>query len=626
MKRILSVFASLAFVCCAVLSCQNGTDGQLYKNARPLLLRLNSELAKYLNDDPESPDYGGLLCPGENLYHTRAAEAVWPFSYEYKITGNSQRMEQAIRLGNWLFRQQKDGGQWVETPEEWTGTTTDQLLMLLLSYPILEPALSEEERIVWLCGMEKAADYLTAVMSNKFASINYCATTTATLAEAYLRFGKEIYRDKARSLARMVVAKMNREGFIEGEGTREGKYKYGVDLGYNLEMSLWGLARYASRLDDKLVWEAVCKATANHFYLIYPDGMLDASAGIRSNKWTIFGSGTSDGCHPLFAQLSGENPAYITAAVRNINKIGECFSDCGLLGHGPDHDSVMSGAPCVYPTFTKAKSMAMAMDWVVRDTEKLPPLPCDSDMLKVFSTLGMAIIRKGDFCGTVTTYNYVSPAGPGCKYMHRPTGGAMTALWIDGYGLFEASSQTEYHRWEPMSFPEMPEIKPLTPRIEVEESGRTYTNLYEFQASFHAGKQGKSTACSASGHLKDRTYTRCGVAYSLDYTFSGKSLTKEIEIRHQTYDGDVRIIEPVIVDSGTRLVRNQDNSVSIFRNGKEIVLSADCSSTMSFELDEASSEEYRQVYPSLRAVPVVITVPVNPESRIETLRIIITSK
>jgi hypothetical protein len=50
--------------------------------------------------------------------------------------------------------------------------------------------------------------------------------------------------------------------------------------------------------------------------------------------------------------------------------------------------------------------------------------------------------------------------------MFRPTGGAMSSLWREGHGMLQASSPTEYHRWEPVHFPEADGLRPLTPRIE----------------------------------------------------------------------------------------------------------------------------------------------------------------
>lgn len=584
-----------------MLSCIHAGAGELYNNAFPLLQRLNSVLVEYQNDDRKSPDYGGIICPGENLYHTRAGEAVFPLAYEYSRTGDRTRLKQALILADWLLRQQQDGGQWLETPETWTGTTTDQLMMLLLAYPIVEDKLSPARREAWLDGMRRAADYLERVMDNRFASINYCATTTASLAEAWLRFGDEKYLLKARSLARMIVAKMNHDCFIEGEGEREGLYKYGVDIGYNMEMSLWGLARYAALCGDVEVVQAVKRSTAAQLPFIYPDGMLDASAGIRSNKWTIYGSGTSDGCHPLFALLSGENPAYITAAVRNIRLMYSCFTGCGLLGPGPGHDRVMAAPPCIYPTFAKAKSLAMAISWVAEDRDTLAPLPLDKDYDVFYPSLGISIVRKGAFCGTVSAYNYKAKNGPNSKYMHRPAGGAMTALWVDGFGLLQASSQTEYHRWEPMSFPELSYIpRPLTPMISQECGDGEYTNLYDFDA-VGVHESGDEVLVSVTGQLKNREYKKCGTAFRISYRFCADSLVKSYDVRRQTSEGPVRIIEP-LVDNG-RFSLEDDRTLRVERPGGAVALR--CRGAK-FSIDHDAAWRYAHVFPSLRCLPLVI--------------------
>ena len=283
----------------AIVAAAGSSPAQTFREtAFPLLQRLNECVVSYQNTDRACGEYGGIICPGENLYHTRAAEAMFPLAYEYSQTGNGERLEQTLSLAGWLIAQQEDDGSWKETPEEWTGTTTDQLLMMLLTYPLVKDRLTRSADREWLSSMRKAADYLARVMDNRFASINYCATTAATLAEAQRLFREQSYLDKARSLARMIVSKMNLDRFIVGEGEREGPYKYGVDIGYNMEMSLWGLARYAQLSADEAVMNAVRLSSEAHLPFIYPDGMLDASSGIRSNKWTLYGSGTSDGIHP----------------------------------------------------------------------------------------------------------------------------------------------------------------------------------------------------------------------------------------------------------------------------------------------------------------------------------------
>ena len=578
--------------------------GVLYDKAFPLLQRLNSIIVSYQCSDKSNEEYGAIYCPGECLYHTRAAEAIWPLAYEYSVTGDDKRLEQALILADWLFSVQQEGGEWKETPEEWTGTTTDQLLMLLLTYPVVEPSLDKERKAAWLSSMEKSADYLQEKMSNRFASINYCATTTATLSEAYLLFGKDSYLSKAKELADMIIAKMNLEYFIEGEGGREGDYKYGVDLGYNLEMSLWGIAKYAINTGDSQVLETVLKSAHNHLAFVYPDGMMDYSTGIRSNKWTIYGSGTSDGPLPLFALLSEYDEAFASAAVRNIEQINKNICSCGLLGLGPSYDQIWSFSPCIYPTFTKAKSLAMSLSWLKDDPAKIVQLPCDKDYDRYFQSLNTAVVRRGPYMATVTAYNYKAKEGDLSKYMHRPSGGTMSALWIEGYGLLEASSQSEYHRWEPMSFPDIPQPKPLTPRIELKLDNATATNLYDFDATLQYNPSDE-VLCTVMGNLKDRNQRYSGVAYKIEYEFSKESLIKRYTVKRQTAQGKILIIEPILLYPDLTILHSESNLLVLKR--EDVQINILCKGA-NMKLNWNEGAEYKHIYPSLQAIPLEIEI------------------
>jgi hypothetical protein len=291
-------------------------------------------------------DAGALPCPHCQLLHTRAAEAVWPFAFQFAETGDERHLRAARAVATWLFRQQQPDGSWKETPEEWTGTTTDQLLMLVLAFPKVSARLEPAERSAWLRAIEGAANYLARVMSPEFASINYCATTTASLAATHALVAKPGYLQKARELARATVAKMDEGGFLNGEGGKCFDRKMGVDLGYTLEMSFWGLGYYARLTGDKLVDDLVRRALPAHLAFIYPNGLMDGSWGIRSNKWTTYGSATSDGCQVLFLLYADEDPVYATAAFRNLEYLRTNIRD-GLVQYGPHHAEIMPDPPCL---------------------------------------------------------------------------------------------------------------------------------------------------------------------------------------------------------------------------------------------------------------------------------------
>ena len=91
---------------------------------------LSEALLRLQNTDKTSDEYGGILDPENDIYYTRAAEALYPFTMLYKYTNDKKYLRSAIDLGNWLITKQETTGEWIENPWAWTGTTADQLLMM----------------------------------------------------------------------------------------------------------------------------------------------------------------------------------------------------------------------------------------------------------------------------------------------------------------------------------------------------------------------------------------------------------------------------------------------------------------------------------------------------------------
>jgi len=172
------ILVFVGMICCTLVYAQQLQVKQAYANT---LLKLTKPLLLLQVTDNASADCGALQCAHCHVLHTRAAEAMYPFIISWTITHNDSFLVAAKKAAAWLIKQQQPNGSWKETPEEWTGTTTDQLLMMLLSFERIRPQLTSEEQQQWTHAMQKAADYLYSVMSPEFASINYVATTTASL-------------------------------------------------------------------------------------------------------------------------------------------------------------------------------------------------------------------------------------------------------------------------------------------------------------------------------------------------------------------------------------------------------------------------------------------------------------
>lgn len=572
------------------------------------LLDFTTELQQMQVLEKSDTNFGAIICKQCNIYHTRAAETIYPFTVAYKITGEESYLTSAIDLVSWLIDQQQENGSWKETPEEWTGTTTDQLLMMVLSYNNIKDKLSDAQILRWKKSIKSAADYLTLVMSNAFASINYCATTTASLSATYQIISDEKYIIKAKELARMIIAKMDEEGFINGEGGKVHDAKYGVDLGYNLEMSLWGLGYYANLTNDIIVQEAVLNSLKNHLYFIYPDGSMDNSWGIRSNKWTTYGSATSDGCQVLFTMFADENPVYPIAAYKNLQSIRSCVND-GLLGYGPHYNKIFNSEPCIYPTFAKAKNLALAYELAKNVSYSLTELPTQKiNWMKEFKSLDLVEVRTKSFMSTITAYRYKDISkGSKSKYMYRPTGGSISNLWLQDHGFLQVASQTEYIRWEPMHFPQAEGIKCLTPRIEFKDSNGYFTNLFEFDAHIESSiKENNVFDICTSGELKDKNQFNGGVGYYLEHKFTDSTLQKSVTIYYRDTHPVITIVEPIIdysgmqytlIDPSTVKIKSEKRTIEfkLLSNNAELVIGRD-------------KDKYWSPFPSLKAFPIELVI------------------
>ncbi len=565
--------------------------------------------------DASSPDHGALVCPETKDLHTRAGEAVYPFAIMFKRTNDERQLRAAVALGNWLIRQQAKDGEWAETPWTWTGTTTDQLLMMSLAYPILEPHLTAAERLAWRTSIERAAAYLVERMSPDFATINYCATTPATLAVTDRLFPNPAYLPKARQLARQVLARMNADGFIEGEAARVGAVKYGVDPGYEMDMSFWGLALYAKLTGDSLVDSYVRRAARSHLSLVYPDGMIDGSWGTRSYKWTTYGTKTGDGSQVLFSLLAPEDARYRTAAIRNLELLRSMIKN-GLVGSGPHFFELTHTPPCIYSTFARAKNLALAAELADPSEGDTPPLPSDKPgMLTVYPTVNVALARTQHFMVTVSAYQYVDQQNWGeGRYSQFPGGGSAANVWVRGLGLLQTSSPTRYVRGEVIHMPEIKEgIRPLTPRIEFADAADLFTNLYERTGQMSVTKHSDAhVEISVSGELKNERLLPGGVAYRLSHEVRDTTLTKRVALRYHSRSPSIDIVEPVLAPSGTTVARQGARAVSVRSGAREVRLEL-VEGDAEFVLGEGK-ELFWHPFPAVRCYPIVLRLqaPTRP--------------
>jgi hypothetical protein len=594
-------------------SSTSAEQASLQKECSRRLIELTDVLVRLQDLDTKSATHGALYCQACGDHHTRASEAVLPFAVAYQKTGDKKYLNSALATAKWLIDQQQPDGSWLETPSDWTGTTTDQALMLAAAYPIVRDELSPREQTNWQVSIKRAADWLVANMTHEFASINYCATTAATLLVANQVVADPAYVEKAHELATLVTAKFDDDYFLTGEGNRVRGTKYGVDLGYSMDMSLWGLGLYAKLAGDELVNDYVKKSLKKHVYFIWPDGSTDGSWGVRASKWTTYGSFTADGCQALFSLYAAEEPMYRTAALANLKYLMTQQREDGLLTYGPNYQAMFDEPPCIYPTFCRAKNLALAVLFGDQATGETPDLPTQKvGWAKHFKTVDLALVRTKNFMTTITAYRYKDmPRGADFKYMHRPTGGSITNLWVKDYGYLQASSQTEYHRWE-MNYPEAPGALSITPRIEFTDGDAYYTNLYEFDAHMESFEKDGAFVVRAVGELKDRNRWEGGVAYVLTHTVTDNAIEKDIKLRFHGQKPEISIVEPFIQHEATRFTRRDKRTVEISGGTREFTFEL-LSDDIVIELG-AEKERYRQPFPALKGFPITLKVLPDDQS------------
>lgn len=392
---------------------------------------------------------GGILCPSCHRIHGRCADAMPAFLYLANETGEEHYRETAETVFEWSERNMKrnDGSLYNDSNSFWRGTTVFSLGSLELALDECEKGSPLYEKIK--ASIIEKADFVTSdVFFNFHPNVNYFACAPEALYRAFLICGDEKYRDKAEEYFEYVTHEfVTDDNMLWGEGhpLRPENGTVPFDMGYNLEESLSGLAAYADISgDEKKKIAANLMLRGLDFML--PDGGIDNSWCARSNKWTYYGSRTSDGMMPGLIHLSDMNPIFSEAAERNFRVMEKCTVDgllAGGLMYGKSHEPI-----CIHHSFTHCKSLlAMAKHFKYQKAS----LACDSenftDHIKLADTYR---IIRGDWFATVTNYKY-----PRKDDYNMGSGGAMTLLYNRKAGALLAGSVLGYRLSEPnnMQFP-----------------------------------------------------------------------------------------------------------------------------------------------------------------------------
>lgn len=590
-----------------------------------LLLRLCDRLLTVQIDDPDSPDYGALRCPSTNPelhpLHSRAAEAMYPLAVAFELTGHEKYREAAVRLGDWLVSIQQPTGEWGERwPDHdgWTGTTVDQLISLAGAYPRLAAVLEPEQRAAWIRAITRSAAYVQAQWPR--GNLNYWPTGAVALvyASRAVPLAPATWRAKADELIRATLATVNADGLLVGEGG-------GVDAGYNLAQTIGFVALHGHLTGDQAVLRRAAQVLERHLPFFYPNGSVDNSWGTRSYKWTYeSGTKTAPGVFFTLALLAGHDPRFRAFEKQARHFLEQHNLIDGWVVQGPHAVAHAStNPPCIYGTFARAQSLAMAVVHAPVIERGADPsfasftLP-DRPRVDHFSTINVAVIRTPGLVATVSAYGEIAHVSR--DFVAR--GGSVTNLWFDGYGpagFFQTSSVTDYRRQEPIHMPHEAELLPLTPRVEVWRDGRRFANVYETDAEMQVVTAADHVLVRVQGRLRDAAGGDGGIGYTLTHRFYAHAVTKEYALTATGGTYAARVVESVVAAAGMGFTQTAPDRVEA-RDGSGRQWSiAVARSSMPYVLEHgAEAGRYWSPFPALNAHPVTIdlTVPAGADAEI----------
>ena len=409
------------------------------------------ELLKTQLSMPDPLLDGAILCPGCAVVHGRCADMVLPLVLLYSQTGSEHYLTAAKKLIDWteynLLSENDDYRN--DLANRWKGTNIFTCLMLGETLHRFKDVLDEETFTKWDAIFRRRAAASIGWCEKAGPHINYNAGAAAMFAFAYNYTGEQKFLDNALKQEAFCRAHFDNQGLFFGEGKpldgTTAKGCHFIDMGYNLEESIPLLVMHALWMKDEEKLKFYVDRAIDHLGFLLPDGAIDNSWGTRQNKWTYWGSRTSDGMHEGFVYVARDNPVIAKAVRRNVELLERCTTHGRLYGGLMYHSA--NEPACVHHAFDKVKSLAvlyLEMDDEF-DTCLDAVLPREVEGVKAYQNGNLYTVTKGDFIATVnacdTHIYYASETG----------GGAISMLYNKNNGAVMAATLYRFVATEPMN-------------------------------------------------------------------------------------------------------------------------------------------------------------------------------
>lgn len=455
-----------------------------------------------------APHDGGFLCPACTAVHGRADNAVLPFIYVYDMTGEEKYLTAAKEVVRFQTRLMLPGGEILnDSNNPWKGITVFSLMMFYHTLTAFKTALPADFSALLEARLGTMGDWAHENIVPGFGTnINYYAAAAACNAMTGTYFDKSEHLVRARQMLDYCMERFTENGLLVGEGyphdevTKRGCKP--VDIGYNVEESVPCLVEAAEILGDEESLKKLAALSVKCLDFMLPDGAWDNSFGCRNNKWTYYGSRTSDGAATSLIKLSKYEPVLMEAALRNLELIERCSDGKQLYG-GLEYKKLGQEA-CSHHLFShgagltealmamkekSAESGETAADEVVESKGEAGelsfgrgklPYEDRGDEVKHYPEIDTYVIRKNGFIGTVTGYDYKTYTWK--NGAAHASGGALSLLYHPAVGPVIAGSTYEYKQTEPlnMQYPMGARAhRTLIVRGEIEQNGAVYTTCLD---------------------------------------------------------------------------------------------------------------------------------------------------
>ena len=405
---------------------------------------------------------GAMLCPACGFVHGRFADVILAYTLLYTKTGEEKYLIAADEAVDWSeYNVLTPEGTWYNDINAiWYGTGLFSAMALGETLQNFKGQIPKNIYDKWykiFLRMAEGCITFTRYEWFKMAVVNYYCGTAAFFALCYHILGDEKYKAEANYWESLCVNKFDSEGLLFGECQPHDilteKGCHGIDMGYNLEESIQLLLQYAIYVKDEEKLKFYCDKALTHLEFLMPDGAVDDSFGSRHNKWTYWGSRTSDGVQEVFPRIAKYDRRFAKAAALNLELCERCTVDgamyAGLMQHSANQPA------CIHHAFAHTKAVAlMYLHMDEKDFENLEDITLPREEaygVKNFQNGYLKLVSVGDLRATVSAIDYVT----GENNDRCNMGGTLNLLWHKKYGAICAATMHQYFLVEPTNFQEL---------------------------------------------------------------------------------------------------------------------------------------------------------------------------